>query len=84
MHAGYFFMHADFFQNHLFKYSFRIPSKSVSLDPDQAGHFVGPDLGLNCLQRLSVDNTSRQSQLRVIFSIGSRFPDSYLIKVNEF
>ena len=25
--------------------------QSVSLDPDQAQHFVGPDLGPNCLQR---------------------------------
>ena len=25
---------------------------SNSLDPDQARHFVGPDLGPNCLQRL--------------------------------
>ena len=30
---------------------------SYSLDPDQARHFVGPDLGPNCLQRLSADNT---------------------------
>ena len=29
---------------------------SNSLDPDQARHFVGPDLGPNCLQRLSADN----------------------------
>ena len=29
---------------------------SNSLDPDQAGHYVGPDLGPNCLQRLSPDN----------------------------
>ena len=28
---------------------------SSSLDPDQARH-VGPDLGPNCLQRLSTDN----------------------------
>ena len=28
---------------------------STSLDPDQAEHFVGPDLGPNCLQRLSAD-----------------------------
>ena len=28
---------------------------SNSLDPDQARHFVGPDLGPNCLQRLSAD-----------------------------
>ena len=27
---------------------------SNSSDPDQARHFVGPDLGPNCLQRLSV------------------------------
>ena len=26
---------------------------SNSLDPDQTPHFVGPDLGPNCLQRLS-------------------------------
>ena len=35
-------------------------SVSNILDPDQAPHFVGPDLGPNCLQRLSADNTSRQ------------------------
>ena len=29
---------------------------SSSLDPD---HAVGSDLGLNCLQKLSVDDTSR-------------------------
>ena len=29
---------------------------SNSLDPDQARHFVGPDMGLNCLQRLSADD----------------------------
>ena len=30
------------------------------LDPEQARHFVGPDLGPNCLQRLSADYTRRQ------------------------
>ena len=30
------------------------------MDPDYATHFVGPDLGPNCLQRLSADDTSRQ------------------------
>ena len=29
---------------------------SNSLDPNQAQHFVGPDLGPNCLQRLSADD----------------------------
>ena len=33
---------------------------SNSLDPDQDGHFVGPDLGTNCLQRLSADDIGRQ------------------------
>ena len=32
---------------------------SNSLDPDQARQNVGPDLGPNCLQRLSADDTSR-------------------------
>ena len=33
---------------------------SNRLDPDQAQHFVGPDLGPNCLQRLSPDDKSLQ------------------------
>ena len=33
---------------------------SNCLDPDQARYFVGADLGPNCLQRLSADDTSRQ------------------------
>ena len=32
---------------------------SNSLEPDQARHFVEPDLGPNCLQRLSADDKSR-------------------------
>ena len=31
---------------------------SYSLDPDQDRHFVGPDLGSNCLQRFSADDKS--------------------------
>ena len=31
-----------------------------SWDPDQARRFVGPDLGPNCLSRLSADDTGRQ------------------------
>ena len=34
---------------------------SNSFDPDQARHFVGPDLDQNCLHRLSADDTSWQS-----------------------
>ena len=33
---------------------------SNSLDQDQAQRFVEPDLGPNCLQRFSADDTSRQ------------------------
>ena len=40
------------FQN-IFKNSFRV---SNSLDPDQGRHCVGPDLGPNCLQRLSASD----------------------------
>ena len=29
------------------------------VDPDRARRFVGPDLGPNCLQRLSADDTGR-------------------------
>ena len=32
---------------------------SNSLDPDQARHYVGPDLGQNCLQRLGADDKSQ-------------------------
>ena len=50
---------ADSFQNQLFsKNSFRNMIRvSNILDPDQARHFVGPDLGPNCLQRFSADDT---------------------------
>ena len=33
---------------------------SNRLDPNQARQIVGPDLGPNCLQRLSADNTGRE------------------------
>ena len=36
---------------------------SHSLDPDQTRHFVRPDLGPNCLQRLSADDTSIGAEL---------------------
>ena len=40
-----------FFQIQLFE--------SNSWDPDQARRSVGPDLGPNCLQKLSASNTRR-------------------------
>ena len=46
-----------FFQN-LINSSRNTISVSNSLDPDEARRFVGPDLGPNCLQTLSADDTS--------------------------
>ena len=49
-----------FFKTNFLKNSFRNTIRvSSSLDPNQARHFVVPDLGPNCLQRLSADNTWR-------------------------
>ena len=36
---------------------------SNSLDPDEACCYVVPDLGPNCLQRLSADDTDRHVPL---------------------
>ena len=56
-----------FFKIIFLKKSFRnIIKVSNRLDPYQVRHFVGPDLGLNCLQRLSADLTSKQ---RVIVGV---------------
>ena len=44
------------FSKNLFRNTFRV---SNSLESDQAGHIVGPDLGPNCLQKLSADDTVR-------------------------
>ena len=47
--AIFYFLNTEFFN------TIRV---SNSLDPDQTRHFIGPDLGPNCLQRLSADNKS--------------------------
>ena len=53
---------ADFFSKLIFqKNSFRNTIRmSNSLDPDQVRQIVGPDLGPNCLPKLSADDTGRQ------------------------
>ena len=57
----FFFFFCLFGKLTFFEHSFRNTIRvSNSLDPDQARRFVGPDLGLNCLQRLTADDTSRQ------------------------
>ena len=40
---------------------------SNSLDPDQAQQFIGPDLGPNCLQRLSADTSMQKVKVGVVF-----------------
>ena len=45
---------ADFFKINFFKKFFQERYQSVN----QFGHSVGPDLGPNCMQRLSADNES--------------------------
>ena len=47
------------------------------LDPDQARHFVGSDLGSNCLQRLSADDISYHAALVRCFA-GYHTPASIL------
>ena len=61
---------ADFFQNQLFpKTSFRITIReSNSSDPDQDQHCVGPDLGPNCLQRLSAGKKKLPLKLKSLLA----------------
>ena len=46
-----------FFLKNYFRNTIRV---SKSMYPDQARRYDGPDLGTKCLQRLSVDDSSRQ------------------------
>ena len=46
-----------------------------SLDPDQAWHVVGPDLGPSCLQRLSADDKNCHLQGKELKAWG-QFNDS--------
>ena len=53
---------------------------SNSLDLDQDRHFVGPDLGPNCLQRLSnLDNKLQQARKE----LGIFFSCIYLLDTSE-
>ena len=50
-----------FSKSSVLKNSFRNAIRvSNSLDPDQARHYVAPDLGPHCSQRLSADDNSKQ------------------------
>ena len=49
-----------FFKSTFLKHSSRNTIRvSNTLNPDQDRRYVGPDLGPNCLQRLSADDTRR-------------------------
>ena len=53
---------ADFFQKYLFFQKHYICIRVLNgLDPDQNQCSVGPDLGPNCLQRLSADDKTLTS-----------------------
>ena len=54
-----FLSYMDFFKLSLKKTLRNTIRVSNSLDPDQAWHFVGPNLDPNCLQRLSENDKSR-------------------------
>ena len=51
-----FFFSKSTFQKNSLKNTIIVSNR---LDPDQVCCFDGPDLGPNCLQRLSADNKSR-------------------------
>ena len=53
------FFKINFFKKKFWKAITGTIRVSHGLDPDQDGHYVGPDLGLNCWQRLSADDKSR-------------------------
>ena len=57
---------------------------SNSLDPDQARHFVGPDLGPNCSQMLSPDEIKSYYLISLLF-LETIVPDALnIIYVNLF
>ena len=60
----FFLLSAGFFQINCFEKLFQEIDRNTirvsnNLDPDQAQHCVGHDLGPNCLQMLLVGSTSR-------------------------
>ena len=61
---AWFFCHLLIFSKSTFSENF-IRNIIIRQSVKQAIHFVGPDLGPNCLQRLLADDTSRQ---RVIYT----------------
>ena len=67
-----------FFKLNFFKKNSEIPSVAISFDSDQARYFVGPDIGSNCLQRLSADGTGRQIVNQTVLLYSTRKPELIL------
>ena len=66
----HFFVGDFFFKSTFSKISFRKTNRgSNNLYPDQVGHFVGPDLGPNCLQMLSADDTGGAKRFELVLRI---------------
>ena len=53
-----FFPKINAFKEFFNKYNIRV---SKSLNPNQVKHFISPDLGPNCLQRLSADESNQHT-----------------------
>ena len=71
-----------FFQNQIFQKNLSgMPSVSKSLDPDHAQPFVSPNLGPNCLQRLSAEDTSRQTVINVLEPLDPTEISSYSVSI---
>ena len=68
------------FQKQMFWKPLRV-QESKSLDPDQARHFVGPDLAPNTLQRVSADYTRKQ---RVNKKLINFYHVSMFLSLNTF
>ena len=58
---------------------------SNSYDPDQAQHFVGPDLGPNCMQKLLADDKKVKKDVNKL-SVGANniyVELSFLVKLSN-
>ena len=75
---------ADFFKSTFSKNSFQEYHKRVKQVGSRSGPtFVGPDLGPNCLQMLSADDTSRQ-KAKLIYYDACTAPPSSAKKISVF
>ena len=62
------------FSNNSFRNTFRV---SNSLDPDQEQHFMGPDLGPNCLQKMTKVTASKERVNAQLVLLNTSNPDTH-------